>query len=97
VAVGLEGMARARELGAQRMYGDYLAADAADRLLSLGDWQEASRLATDVLEVSSNSLNAASAKSPRSAAMQHVALSEEISESSGGPMWAGPNLAILAA
>jgi DNA-binding CsgD family transcriptional regulator len=107
VAVGLEGMARARELGAQRMYGDYLAADAADRLLSLGDWQEASRLATDVLEVSSNSLNAASAHTAMgriaaergdfAEARQHVALSEEISESSGGPMWAGPNLAILAA
>ena len=107
VAVGLEGIARARELGAQRMYGDYLAADAADRLLSLGDWQEATRLAADVLEVSSNSLNAASAhtalgriaaeRGDFSEAKQHVALSEEISESSGGPMWAGPNLAILAA
>jgi DNA-binding CsgD family transcriptional regulator len=107
VAVGLEGIARARELGAQRMWGDYLAADAADRLLSLGDWQEASRLATDVLEVSSNSLNAASAhtalgriaaeRGDFAQASQHVALSEKISASSGGPMWAGPNLAILAA
>ncbi len=106
VAVGIDGIARARDLGAERMWGDYLAAEMADRLWTLGDWDQAARRAGDVLDVSPVGLSAASAhtslgriaaeRGEFEQAREFVARSEEIS-ARAGVMWVAPNKAILAA
>ena len=106
VAVGVDGIARARELGAERMWGDYLAAEVADRLWTLGDWDQAAHWASDVLDFSPLGLSAASAhtslgriaaeRGEFEQAREHVTRSEEIS-ARAGVMWVAPNKAILAA
>ena len=105
VAVAEEGIVRARELGAERMWGDYMAADVAARLMLLGDWQRARVRATDILDLTTSSLNAASAHTALGQvaaehgafeqAAEHAARSEELTRGAGGAMWAGPNLGIL--
>jgi ATP/maltotriose-dependent transcriptional regulator MalT len=106
VAVADAGIARARELGAERGWGDYLAADVADRLFSIGEWEKAGSRARDVLDLTSNRLSAASAHTVlgRIAAEQgdfaeaalRVAQSDELSGGAGGAMWTAPNRAVLA-
>jgi DNA-binding CsgD family transcriptional regulator/tetratricopeptide (TPR) repeat protein len=106
VAVGVDGIARARDLGAERNWGDYLAAEVADRLWTLGDWDQAARRAGDVLDFGPLGLSAASAhtslgriaaeRGEFEQAREHVARSEEIS-ARAGVMWVAPNKAILAA
>jgi ATP/maltotriose-dependent transcriptional regulator MalT len=106
VAVAEAGIARARELGAERGWGDYLAADVADRLLTIGEWDRAASRARDVLDLTANALSAASAHTVlgRIAAEQgdfaeaalRVAQSDELSGRAGGAMWTAPNRAVLA-
>ncbi len=105
VAVAEEGIARAKELGTERSWGDYLATDLADRLWAVGRWEEAKRRAADVLAFTTDGLIAASAHTAlgRIAAEQgdfeqaaeQVARSEELS-ARAGVMWVAPNRAILA-
>ncbi len=106
VEVAEEGIARARELGTERMWGDYLAADVAMRMAVLGDWDRARARATDVVEVTSGSLNAASAhgalgyiaaeRGDFEQAAEHVARSEELSRNAGGAMWVAPDYHVRA-
>jgi DNA-binding NarL/FixJ family response regulator len=106
VSVAEAGMAQARELGAERMWGDYLAADVAGRLVLIGEWERAIARAQDVLDRTSSALNAASAHSALGQiaaergefeqAAEHVSRSRELSRSAGG-QWDGPNYGILLA
>jgi DNA-binding NarL/FixJ family response regulator len=106
VAVAEEGIARARELGTERMWGDYLAADVAIRMAVLGEWDRAVARATDVVELTSGALNAASAHGALSyiaaergdfdQSLEHVARSEELSRNAGGAMWIAPDYQVRA-
>ncbi|HMJ96827.1 MAG TPA: AAA family ATPase [Thermoleophilaceae bacterium] len=106
VDVAEAGIARARELGAERGWGYYLAADVADRLLTIGEWDRAADRARDVLDITSNALSAASAhtvlgriaaeRGDFAEAALRVAQSDELSGRAGGAMWTAPNRAVLA-
>ena len=104
VAVAEAGIARAQELGAARLWGDYLSTDVAGRLVHLGEWEPATERSTEILESTATALHAASAytalgqvaaeRGDFDQASEHVARSQELSHGAGGAMWAGPNYAI---
>jgi len=106
VAVAEEGIARARELGVERWWGDYLAADVAIRMAVLGEWDRAVARAMDVVEMTSGALNSASAHGALSyiaaergdfdQALEHVARGEELSRNAGGAMWLAPDYQVRA-
>jgi DNA-binding CsgD family transcriptional regulator len=54
VAVIRQGLALARELGLGRAIGSQLAADLAEELLELGDWEESDRVLTEAMDRDTN-------------------------------------------
>ena len=106
MAVAEEGVLRAQDLGAGRVWGDFLAADLAGRLWLLGEWDRAAERATDIVDFSQEGLNTASAhtalgqiaaeRGDFEQAAEHVARSMEMSHHQSGPMWGAPNHAALA-
>ncbi len=58
ISMAREGIASAREIGAERQWGDYLRGEVAGRLMQIGRWTEAEELLDEVVERSPTGVTA---------------------------------------
>ena len=100
ITLAREGIAAARELGADRSYGDFLRAEVAGRLLRSGRWPEADRLLDEMLETPPIGLPAAmmcwargllaAERGQLEAAAADIERAGELVAGMGAAQWLGP-------